>query len=336
MGICMKRDVPGFWGRVVPALLAGQFYATVAWADDKPMPEFVDLTGGTFMMGDTRHYREETFVHRVTVSPFAISRTEITNAQFAAFVDATGYVTSVERPLDPAKYPNVPAELLQAGSMVFAQPQEAVDMGDLRNWWRYVAGANWRHPTGSQSTIAGREDHPVVQVSVEDARAYAKWAGGRLLTEAEWEFAARGGLEGKDYVWGDRYDPLEGWKANSWQGTFPQTDLASDGHHGTAPVGSFAPNGYGLFDMAGNVWEHVGDWWVPGHPETEQSDPRGPSMQMAAHFANPSVGPMTVVKGGSWLCAPNFCLRYRPAARQPAESHIGSNHIGFRIARDVN
>lgn len=336
MGIRIKFGTLGLMGRAAPAMIAVQFTSMVAMAADKPMPEFVDLAGGTFMMGDTRHYREETSVHKVTVSPFAISKTEITNAQFAAFVKETGYITSVERPLDPAKYPGIPDELLKAGSMVFAQPAGAVDMGDLRNWWTYVAGADWRHPAGPQSSIDGLENHPVVQVSIEDARAYAKWAGGRLLTEAEWEFAARGGLEGKDYAWGDTYNPLEGWKANSWQGTFPQTDLKSDGYHGTAPVASFAANGYGLFDMAGNVWEHVSDWWVPGHPETDQIDPDGPPMIMAARFANPTVGPMTVVKGGSWLCAPNFCLRYRPAARQPSESKIGSNHIGFRIARDVN
>ncbi len=336
MGMRLIPDQPGRLGRAVPILLAVLFSSAGALAEEKPMPEFVEIKGGTFMMGDTRHYREETPVHRVTVSSFAISRTEITNAQFAAFVAETGYVTSVERPLDPAKYPGVPDELLKAGSMVFAQPTDDVDMGDLRNWWRYIAGADWRHPAGPGSTIEGLEDHPVVQVSVEDARAYAKWAGGRLPTEAEWEFAARGGLDGMDYSWGDSYSPLEGWKANSWQGTFPKTDLADDGHHGTAPVGSFDPNGYGLSDMAGNVWEHVSDWWVPGHPQTDQTDPDGPPLKLAARFASPAVGPMTVVKGGSWLCAPNFCLRYRPAARQPAESHIGSNHIGFRIARDVN
>jgi formylglycine-generating enzyme required for sulfatase activity len=299
------------------------------------LPEFVEISGGTFLMGEDRIYQEETKIHQVTVSSFAISRTEVTNAQFRKFVEETGYVTSVEKPLDPADYPGVPKDLLQPGSMVFAQPAGAVDMGDIRNWWRYIAGANWQHPTGPESSIDGLDDHPVTQVSIEDARAYAKWAGGRLPTEAEWEFAARGGLSRKAYVWGDTYDPAQGWKANSWQGQFPGEDLADDGYHGTAPVGQFTANGYGLYDMAGNVWEHVSDWWVPGHPDKAQKDPSGPPMKLAARFASSATGPMTVVKGGSWLCAPNFCLRYRPAARQPAEGHIGSNHIGFRIVRDM-
>ena len=299
------------------------------------LPEFVEISGGTFLMGEDRIYQEETKIHQVTVSSFAISRTEVTNAQFRKFVEETGYVTSVEKPLDPADYPGVPKDLLQPGSMVFAQPAGTVDMGDIRNWWRYIAGANWQHPTGPESSIDGLDDHPVTQVSIEDARAYAKWAGGRLPTEAEWEFAARGGLSRKAYVWGDTYDPAQGWKANSWQGQFPGEDLADDGYHGTAPVGQFAANGYGLYDMAGNVWEHVSDWWVPGHPDKAQKDPSGPPMKLAARFASSATGPMTVVKGGSWLCAPNFCLRYRPAARQPAEGHIGSNHIGFRIVRDM-
>lgn len=307
--------------------------AGVSYAAD--MPEFVEISGGTFLMGEDRIYPEETEIHQVTVSAFAISRTEITNAQFRKFVEETGYMTAVEQSLDPADYPGVPKDLLKPGSMVFAQPSGAVDMGDIKNWWRYVAGANWQHPTGPGSTIDGLDDHPVTQVSIEDARAYAKWAGGRLPTEAEWEFAARGGLSRKAYVWGDTYDPAEGWKANSWQGQFPREDLADDGYHGTAPVGQFAANGYGLYDMAGNVWEHVGDWWAPGHLAKDQINPAGPPMVIAARFANSATGPMTVVKGGSWLCAPNFCLRYRPAARQPAEAHIGSNHIGFRIARDV-
>lgn len=297
---------------------------------------FVDLAGGTFQMGSERHYREEGPVRQVTVGPFEISQTEVTNDQFAAFVEQTSYVTTAERGLDPAEFPQLPPELLAPGSMVFAQPAEPVALNNPNAWWRYVAGANWRQPTGPDSNIEGLGDHPVVQVSPEDAAAYAAWAGGRLPTEAEWEFAARGGLEGASYTWGEAYDPSNGWKANTWQGSFPNSDLADDGHQGTAPVGSYVANGYGLHDMAGNVWEHVSDWWAPGHLPNPTEDPIGPDPAFAERFASPATGPMRVVKGGSWLCAPSYCLRYRPSARQSAELSLGSNHIGFRVARDVD
>lgn len=299
-------------------------------------PDFVRIEGGEFDMGDADFYPEEQPVRRVAVSPFEITRTEVTNDEFAAFVAATGYVTTAERALDPAAHPGWPAALLAPGSMVFSPPEEAVALDDPMAWWRYVAGADWRHPAGPVSDIDGRGDHPVVQVSPEDAEAYAAWIGGRLPTEAEWEFAARGGLDGASYAWGEVYNPLEGWKANTWQGRFPSEDKAGDGFAGAAPVGSFAPNGYGLSDMAGNVWEHVADWWVPGHPDRPEVDPQGPPEAFAARFSHPEVGPMRVVKGGSWLCAPSYCLRYRPAARQSQESGLGANHIGFRVARDVD
>lgn len=316
------------------ALFAGGVTAVSAQTSDD---DFVRLDGGTFHMGSEDHYREEGPVREVTVGPFLIGKTEVTNDQFAAFVEATGYVTTAERDLDPAKFPGVPADLLQAGSMVFAQPAEPVKLSDPNAWWRYVAGANWRHPEGPKSNIDGVGNHPVVQVSHEDAVAYAEWAGGRLPTEAEWEFAARGGLDGAEYAWGDVFqDPNEGWKANTWQGLFPSVDMAEDGFHGTAPVGSYAPNGYGLYDMVGNVWEHVGDWWVPGHPSADQTDPTGPPEELAARFSSEVFGPMHVVKGGSWLCAPSYCRRYRPAARESSEAAIGSNHIGFRIAKDAD
>lgn len=298
--------------------------------------DFVDLPGGSFMMGSERFYPEEGPAEKVTVGPFAISTTEVTNDQFAAFVAATDYVTTAEQGLDPETYPDVPEELRRPGSMVFAQPSERVSLADPNAWWRYVTGADWRHPTGPGSSIEGLGHHPVVQVSPEDAAAYAAWAGGRLPTEAEWEFAARGGLDAADYAWGQTYHaPGEAWKANTWQGLFPSVDMAEDGHHGTAPAASFAPNGYGLYDMIGNVWEYVADYWVPGHIPGAKVDPQGPNAVVAAQFSSPATGPRRVVKGGSWLCAPSYCQRYRPSARQPAELSLGTNHIGFRIVKDV-
>jgi formylglycine-generating enzyme required for sulfatase activity len=213
--------------------------------------------------------------------------------------------------------------------LVFFVPEQLANMADITQWWRYVAGADWRHPEGPGSSIEGSENNPVEHVAYEDAAAYAEWAGHRLPTEAEWEYAARGGLEGAAYSWGDGYDPVAGWKANSWQGSFPRQDEGLDGYHGTAPVGCFAPNDYGLFDMAGNVWEWTADWYAPGFAPGAATDPRGPGMIQAAAAA-PDRLPRRVIKGGSWLCAPNFCARYRPAARQPQEVDLGASHIGFR------
>jgi len=325
----MKHCLPP-WSSLLAAAAAGLTLIAPAAAAD-----FLRLEGGTFRMGQEGTYREEMAVREVTVGAFLISRTEITNADFAAFVAATGYVTRAESGPDAAAHPDWPEELLQPGSMVFIMPEKISGSADVTQWWHFIPGADWRHPEGPESSIAGREDHPVVQVAPEDAEAYARWAGGRLPTEAEWEYAARGGLDGEVYTWGATYDPLGGWMANSWQGAFPTGDRGEDGFHGTAPAGSFPPNGYGLYDMAGNVWEHVADWWVPGHPAQAQTDPVGPPKALAVNYSPPSVGPRRVVKGGSWLCAPNFCLRYRPAARQPFEMGLGSNHTGFRVVKDV-
>ncbi len=212
--------------------------------------------------------------------------------------------------------------------MVFVEPPKGARIRmDITEWWRYVPGADWRHPNGPDSSIDGKDNHPVVHIAYADAQAYAQWLGRELPTEAEWEFAARGGLDGADYAWGDEPNPDGQWMANSWQGFFPFEDEGSDGYHGTAPVGCFAPNGYGLFDMIGNVWEWATDWYRAGDDMTIDGamNPTGPA-EMSATVG----GPVRVIKGGSWLCSPNFCARYRPAARQPQEADLGANHIGFR------
>jgi formylglycine-generating enzyme required for sulfatase activity len=308
-------------------------YAGLPTGDDATAG-MVAIPGGTFIMGDADERPEERTPHEVTLSPFMIDRHEVTNAQFRAFVEATGYVTVAEAGLDPAEYPGLPPELLVPGGMVFDEPETADLRGSVAQWWRYVPGASWRHPAGPESSIEGLDNHPVVQVAHADALAYAQWLGRDLPTEAEWEFAARGGLEGATYTWGDSYDPVQGWLANSWQGSFPVSDQALDGHHGTAPVGCFEANGYGLLDMGGNVWEYVSDYYLPGHFPDPATDPTGPDAKLSARYS-PTRMPQVVVKGGSWLCAPNFCLRYRPAARQPQEPDLSSNHIGFRtVLRD--
>ena len=277
-----------------------------------PARSMVRIEGGTVLMGSEDHYPEERPVREATVGAFWIDATEVTNAQFEAFVTATGYQTIAERGLAAEDYPDVPESLRAPGSMVFAPPAEPVALDDHTRWWRYVHGASWRAPLGPGSSIEGFEHHPVVHIAIEDARAYADWAGRSIPTEAEWEWAARGGLVGADYTWGEVYDPAAGWKANTWQGEFPTKNTRDDGWLTTAPAGCFPPNGYGLHDMAGNVWEYVEDAWSPS-PGSQEGDAR-----------------QVTVKGGSWLCTPNFCARYRPAARQPQEQALGSNHIGFR------
>jgi formylglycine-generating enzyme required for sulfatase activity len=293
------------------------------------------IAGGTFTMGADEERPEERAAHEVSVGGFWIDRHEVTNAQFARFVAATGYVTVAERGLDPKDHPGMPPELLAPGAVVFTPPDGVLDLVNVNQWWRYVAGADWRHPAGPDSSIEGRGNHPVVDMAYEDAQAYARWLGRELPSEAQWEFAARGGLEGATYSWGEEYyDPVAGWRANTWQGLFPLKDDVDDGYHGTAPVGCFAPNGYGLFDMAGNVWEYASDWYVHEHPAEPAADPVGPDLALAARYAGPT-GPSVVIKGGSYLCAPNFCARYRPAARQPQELGLGASHLGFRTVLNV-
>jgi formylglycine-generating enzyme len=297
---------------------------------DGPHTGMVWIEGGSFAMGDDDERPEERAAHEVTVRGFWIDRHEVTNAQFARFVEATGYVTLAERGLDPKDFPGMPPELLVPGAVVFTPPDGLLNLVDFSQWWRYVPGADWRHPSGPGSSIEGKQNHPVVNVAYEDAQAYARWLGRALPTEAQWEFAARGGLNGATYSWGEEYyDPVAGWRANSWQGLFPLKNDVEDGYGGAAPVGCFAPNGYGLFDMAGNVWEYARDWYVPEHSPEPASNPQGPGLALASRYAGPAA-PSVVIKGGSYLCAPNFCARYRPAARQPQELGLGASHLGFR------
>jgi len=299
--------------------------------------DMVLVPGGAFLMGSNDHYPEERPVHRVGVDAFWIDRSPVTNAMFAAFVEATGYVTTAEVAPNASDYPGAKRALLQPGSLVFARASGPVDLRNLHNWWRWTLGADWRHPRGPSSTIKDRGDHPVVHVSYADVEAYARWAGKSIPSEAEWEFAARGGLDGAQFAWGDELMPAGRHMANTWQGEFPWHNTKSDGFEGTSPVGCFPPNGYGLLDMIGNVWEWTADWYAPRHPEQLVSaccSPRKP--QSAAEEESyddctPLIRiPRKVLKGGSHLCAPNYCRRYRPAARFPQPIDTSTCHVGFR------
>lgn len=300
------------------------------------------IPAGAFLMGSDKHYSEEAPAHRARVDAFAIEETAVTNRQFAAFVAAARYRTVAERPLDPRLYPGADPASLAPGSLVFHMTPGPVDTSDFRNWWTWTPGASWRAPEGPGSDTAGREDHPVVHVAFEDAEAYARWAGRELPTEAEWEYAARGGLDGAEFAWGDTLVPGGAHVANTWQGEFPWRNRAEDGFERTCPVRSFPPNGYGLYEVCGNVWEWTTDWYVARHaaanPEKPgccaADNPRGPAMAASYDPAQPTVRiPRKVVKGGSFLCAPSYCRRYRPAARHPQMIDTGMSHIGFRCVR---
>jgi len=282
---------------------------------------------------------EEGPVHEVTVGGFWMDANTVTVAQFRRFVKETGYVTVAERPLDPALYPGIRASALVPGSLVFTPPRGPVDLTRWQDWWRYVPGANWAHPEGPDSTVDGRQLHPVTHVCWEDVTAYASWAGKELPSEAEWEFAARGGLAGATYVWGNELAPLGRPMANYWIGEFPWQNLKPPGQRRTMPVRSFPPNGYGLYDMAGNVWEWTSDFYRDDHGETTGRTCCGPASAPrvldAAGSEDPSLPegartPRRVLKGGSHLCAENYCQRYRPAARHPQPVASGMSHIGFR------
>jgi formylglycine-generating enzyme required for sulfatase activity len=305
------------------------------------------IRGGSFLMGSDKFYPEEKPIHEVTVDGFYIDQYEVTSDAYLKFVEATGYITVAERPLNAGDYPGADPALLVPGALVFQKTNTAVSLSDYHNWWAWIPGACWKYPFGPGSTIEGIENHPVVHVAYEDAEAYAAWAGKALPTEAEWEFAARGGLEGKNFTWGDEDTQLSKPMANTWQGAFPFQNLLIDKYEGTAPVGSFAPNGYGLYDMAGNVWEWTSDWYVMHLDETANKvktcctshvNPRVVSAEQSYDPHQPQVKiPRKVVKGGSHLCAPNYCLRYRPAARQPQMIDTGMSHIGFRcVVRSID
>ncbi len=308
-----------------------------------PDRNMVGIPGGTFLMGSDDHYPEEGPSHYVSVDGFWIDKYTVTNKQFRHFVGETGYVTVAERQPNAADYPDALPELLVPGSAVFQMPRQPVDMGNSGAWWTYVSGANWRHPQGPGSSLRGLADHPVVHVAYEDVEAYVHWAGKELPTEAQWELAARGGLEGKPFVWGDELTPLGKMMANYWQGQFPWENFNEDGFAGTAPVGYFPPNGYGLFDMAGNVWEWTSDWyqaWLADE-ETKQCcapvNPKGGRPEESLEPNHPGVPlPRKVLKGGSHLCSRNYCYRYRPAARIPETIDTSTCHVGFRCVVNVS
>lgn len=301
-------------------------------------PDLVWIEGGTFAMGSNDHYPEEAPAHPVKVDGFWIERTPVTNRKFMEFVKATGHVTVAEKMPDAADYPGAKTEMLRAGSLVFTMPK-TVTGTDISQWWTFKFGATWRRPLGGLSDLRGKLDHPVVHVAFSDAKAYAAWAELELPTEAEWEFAARGGVDA-EYAWGDDFMLGGRPMANTWQGVFPTTSTKPKGHERTSAVGAFPANGYGLHDMIGNVWEWTEDYWSTRHPEPAAhsccipSNPRGGHVDASYDARQPLIRiPRRVLKGGSHLCAPNYCRRYRPAARHAEPEDTSTSHVGFRCIK---
>ena len=299
--------------------------------------DMIAIPGGTFRMGSDKHYPEEAPSHLVTVDEFWMDHTPVTNRQFKEFVKVTCYVTFAEIPPDPKDYPGALPHMLYAGSLVFSPPRRPVDLRNWSEWWAFLKGADWRHPYGPKSNINGLDNHPVVHVAFADALAYAKWAGKDLPTEAEWEFAARGGLDGAEFAWGDEFMPDGKHMANTWQGEFPRQNLCADGFERTSPVVAFPTNGYGLHDMIGNVWERTTDWYSQTHDADAPkaccipANPRGGPEAASYDSRQPNIKiPRKVLKGGSHLCAPNYCRRYRPAARHAEPVDTSTSHVGFR------
>src|SRR3984957_4350354 len=292
------------------------------------------IPSGRFWMG-TDHFDDAQPVHQVELKGFWVGRTDGTNEEFARFVQATGYVTVAERPLDPKEFPNLAPEDLAPGAVVFTPPTRPVSLDDPLVWWRFVRGANWRHPNGPHSDLRGKEKYPVVQIAWADAVTYAKWAGKRLPTEAEWEFASRGGRDRQNFVWGNTLNPNGKWMANTFQGHFPNHNTSEDGYAGVAPVASFPPNDFGLYDMSGNVWQWVADWYRPDYyaqlgREAIVTNPQGPSDSFDPQERSVA---KRVQKGGSFLCTDQYCERYIAGARGKGDPETGTNHLGFRCAR---